>query len=78
MSRTLLYRVRPQADPAGILGKELLASFTTSALNLANYEGMCLGPVLPDGRRTLLVIADSQGGMNGLTGEYLKVLLLPD
>lgn len=78
MTRTAIYVVNPSAGPAGELGKTLLASFTTNARNLANYEGMCLGPTLPDGRRTLLLIADSQGGMNGLTGEYLKVLLLPD
>jgi hypothetical protein len=36
---------------------------------------MCLGPVLPDGRRTLVLIADSQRGSGGLTNEYVKVIL---
>ena len=76
LTRTAIYMVDPAHDPAGILGKELLARFTTGALNLANFEGMCLGPVQPDGRRPLILIADSQGGMHGLTGEYLKVIWL--
>jgi len=71
-----LYLVDPLHDTSHILQKKLLTRFSTKAVNLANYEGMCLGPQLPDGRWTLLLIADSQGGMDGLTGEYLKVFLL--
>ena len=70
-----IYLVNPVHDAAGILRKSLLCSFTTGALNLANFEGMCLGPVLPDGRRTLVLIADSQKGSGGLTNEYVKVIL---
>lgn len=47
--------------------KELLCSFTThlrlGRFNISNYEGMCLGPRLADGRQTLILIADSQNGM---------------
>ena len=71
-----LYLVDPVNDTAGILRKSLLCSFRTGALNLANFEGMCLGPTLPDGRRTLVLIADSQKGSGGLTDEYVKVILL--
>ncbi|MCQ2140011.1 MAG: esterase-like activity of phytase family protein [Bacteroidales bacterium] len=45
--------------------KKLLTSFRTKlsiGLRLANYEGMCLGPVLKDGSRTILLISDSQEG----------------
>lgn len=61
--------------------KHLVASFTThiSRLNYANYEGMCLGPTLEDGRLTLLLINDSQGGVrNGpfRLKDYLKVIIL--
>ena len=70
-----IYVVDPVNDTAGILRKSLLCTFTTGALNLANFEGMCLGPVLPDGRRTLVLIADSQKGSGGLTNEYVKVIL---
>ena len=71
-----IYLVDPVRDTAGILRKSLLCSFRTGALDLANFEGMCLGPVLPDGTRTLLLIADSQRGSGGLTNEYVKVILL--
>lgn len=71
-----LYLVDPVHDTAGILRKSLVCSFRTGALDLANFEGMCLGPTLPDGRRTLVLIADSQKGSGGLTNEYVKVILL--
>jgi len=50
-----------------VVKKELIVEFKTSLTlfkrTLANYEGMCLGPTLVDGRKTLLLIADSQNGM---------------
>lgn len=70
-----LYVVDPTRSTDGILPKKRLAAFSTTFSTLANYEGMCLGPTLPDGRHTLLLIADSQGGMSGFTKEYLKVIL---
>ena len=73
---THIYIVDPVHDTAGILRKSLLCSFPTGAMNLANFEGMCLGPVLPDGGHTLVLIADSQKGSGGLTNEYVKVILL--
>ena len=80
-SMTKLYLVDPQDaiyGPGlnGELPKTLLCSFMTGALGLANYEGMCLGPVLPDGRQTLVLIADSQGGSKGRVLEYVKVIAL--
>ena len=77
-SITKLYRVNPDEGAEGdMLPKQLLVEFTTRTFGLANYEGMCLGPVLRDGRQTLILIADSQGGSGGLTREYLKVVILP-
>lgn len=73
---TKLFLVDPASDGAGILRKQLLKSFQTGASNLANYEGMCLGPTLANGRRCLVLIPDSQGGMGGLTGEYVRVITL--
>lgn len=75
-SEIKLYAVSPADDPSGILQKTRILRFRTSALNLANYEGMCLGPVLEDGRQCLLLLADSQDGSGGLTGEYLQVIAL--
>lgn len=64
--------------------KTLIGEFTThlnilGRKNLANYEGMCLGPTLPDGRQTLLLVADSQNRMgNGLfrLKDYIRVAIL--
>lgn len=56
-----LYVVDPVNDTAGILRKSLLTTIDTNYTNLANYEGMCLGPSLSDGSRCLVLIADSQG-----------------
>ena len=69
-----IYAVNPAADGAGILRKTLVKSFSTSASNLANYEGMCIGPALPDGSTCLVLVPDSQGGSGGLTKEYVKVI----
>lgn len=71
-----LYMVDPVRDQSDKLRKTRLCSFRTSALTLANYEGMCLGPTLPDGRRVLLLVADSENGSGGLTNEFVKVILL--
>ena len=58
---TKLYVVDPVNDTAGILRKSLLTTIDTNFMNLANYEGMCLGPTLDDGSRCLVLIGDSQG-----------------
>lgn len=74
-TRMKLYVVNPVGAPDGtLLEKQPFAAWTTSALNLANFEGMCLGPTLSDGSRCLLLIADSQGGSGGLTSEYIKLI----
>ena len=48
------------------LKKELVAAFSTRMRlvrpKLANYEGLCEGSRLADGRRTWLLVSDSQGG----------------
>ena len=47
-------------------------------MNFANYEGMCPGPRLADGRQTLLLIDDTQAGAgNSLfrLSEHLKVIV---
>ena len=55
--------------------------FNLLRYDFANYEGMCLGPTLHDGRRTLLLISDSQNGYRRWPvrmKDYLKVLILPE
>lgn len=73
-----------ELPPSAVLQKELVAEFRTqlnlSHLNLANYEGMCLGPRLADGRQTLILISDSQhnyGNALFRLKDYLKVIVLP-
>lgn len=55
-----------ELDPNLFLEKRLIADFETAMTpfrhTFANYEGMCLGQPLTDGRLTLLLMADSQGG----------------
>ena len=66
------------------LKKRLLASFSTRMRlirpPLADYEGMCEGCRLADGRRTLLLISDSQGGYGNRMchlRDWISVLVLP-
>ena len=75
-TRTRIFVVDPRTESTEALEKELVIDFQTRALDLADYEGMCLGPVLEDGTQTLLLIADSQGGMSGLLQEWVRVYAL--
>lgn len=70
----------------GKSAKRLVTTFRThlriaGRKNFANYEGMCLGPVLADGRRTLLLVADSQdrhGNRFFHLKDYIRVVVLDD
>jgi hypothetical protein len=71
------------SDTCKPLDKEELCSFKThlkiGKMNLANYEGMCLGRKLSDGRQTLLLISDSQNGKGNIfyrLKDYIKVLIM--
>ena len=69
-------------QPSDFIPKTLLAEFTTTLLgspDIANFEGMCLGPKLSDGRQTLLLISDSQDNYgNSLyhLKDYIRVVTL--
>lgn len=74
--RCKIYRFHPQEGT-----KTLVTRFTTrlNALrrNLANYEGMCLGPKSAHGRQSLFLISDSQNNYgNSLfhLKDYLKII----
>ncbi len=77
-----LYSVKPKG--AKPLAKELVAEWRTSlsitsGIAWANYEGMCLGATLPDGRHTLLLVSDSQGGYGKgpfTLKDFIKVIVL--
>lgn len=71
-----------QLDTNQFLYKKLVAHFTTQLHpfknTFANYEGMCLGRTLDDGRRTLLLLNDSQSGAGWgpyRMQDYIKVLI---
>ncbi len=69
-----LYQVWPPYST-----KTLVCQFrTTLSLfnrSLANYEGMCLGPRLLDGRQTIIMISDSQNQYAGVLKDWFKVLV---
>lgn len=76
-----LYSVKPKG--AKPLVKELVTEWSTSlsiaGLAWANYEGMCLGAKLSDGRQTLLLVSDSQGGYSKgpfSLKDFIKVIYL--
>jgi hypothetical protein len=71
-------------QPGAVLTKREVAQFSThiriGSINYANYEGMCLGPQLADGRQTLLLVNDSQAGAGNAIcklKDYLKTIILP-
>ncbi len=92
-----IYEVRPRPEDAlpgqavademrrRALPKRLLASFSTRMRlfrpPLANYEGLCAGRRLADGRRTLLLVSDSQdrqGNRMCHLRDWIRVLVLPE
>lgn len=78
-----LYVVNPSLQqPGDLLQKQLLTEFRTS-INLtrrsfANYEGICVGPRLADGRQVLLLVADSQNQYKGVLNDWFKTIVIPD
>lgn len=84
---TKLYIISPEEysnlSKNKTISKTLLCSFTTKLnvgkMNIANYEGVCEGPTLTDGRRTLILINDSQDGAgNSLykLKDYIKIIVI--
>ena len=64
----------------GFVRKSLLTQWRTR-LNLthrsfANYEGMCVGPKLADGRFVLLLIADSQNRYRGVLHDWIRSIVI--
>lgn len=75
-----LYIVIPKMEKEGkLLEKQLLVSFQTkfnlTARSFANYEGMCLGPRLVDGRQVIVLICDSQNRYKGVLNDWLKTIV---
>lgn len=73
-----LYEVSPADDVQ--LQKNLVCSFRTkinlTRRNFANYEGMCVAKRLNDGRKIVLLIADSQNQYRGILRDWLKTIVI--
>ena len=77
-----LYLIDPsQCQPGEILQKTLLIAFKTKVnllrRNFANFEGICLGPKLTDGRQLLILVCDSQNHYRGILKDWYKTIILP-
>ena len=70
----------PFTADAPFVKKRLLTEWKTSLSVLdrsfANYEGMCLGPVLQDGSQVLILLSDSQDQYKGVLKDYFKTIIL--
>lgn len=76
-----LYVVNPsQHQPGEQLKKTLLTQFRTKVSltrrNFANYEGICVGPKLADGRQLLILVCDSQNQYRGVLRDWFKTIIL--
>lgn len=76
-----LYVINPTTQRANdLLQKQLIAEFRTKInvtdRSLANYEGICVGPQLKDGRILLLLVADSQDQYRGYLKDWFKTVAL--
>ena len=76
-----LYVVNPTLHkPGEILSKTLLTEFRTKVnltrRSFANYEGICIGPKLADGRQLLILVCDSQNQYRGVLKDWFKTVIL--
>ena len=62
------------------LPKSLVCKCTTKLtlfdFSIANYDGMCLGPRLADGRKVIVLMADSQNRKAGILHDWFKTIVL--
>ena len=76
-----LYLVNPSNCQEGeLLEKPLLTEFRTkinlTARSFANYEGVCVGPRLADGRQLLLLVCDSQNQYHGYLKDWFRTVVI--
>ncbi|WP_327343169.1 esterase-like activity of phytase family protein [Streptomyces europaeiscabiei] len=57
--------------------KKLLYDFTLSGTDADNVEGITWGPTLPDGSRTLVLVADDNFGFNGSVTKFHLLSVRP-
>ena len=60
--------------------KTLIAEWMTAVglldVSIANYEGMCAGPRLADGRQVIVLISDSQNQYAGVLKDWVKTIVI--
>ena len=70
-----LFRIKP-----GNPQKQFVAGWRTwlrlGDMDFADYEGMCEGPLLPDGRRVIVLCADSQNQAKGVLKDYFRTIVV--
>lgn len=70
-----IYIVDPAStDEGSRLEKTLMLEIPSKSTNYANYEGMCLGPRLKDGRRVLVLVSDSQTNLHGALKDWFLTI----
>lgn len=70
-----LYRYNPSKQQKSLV-EEWKTRLNLLACSLANYEGMCLGPRIADGRRVVVMIADSQSQYKGILKDWLRTICI--
>lgn len=78
-----LFVVNPEAaQPETVLPKSLLwqnhTRLNLTNRSLANYEGMCLGPRLKNGKRVVVLVSDSQHGYKKMLKDWFLTLTVAD
>ncbi|MCR5076949.1 MAG: esterase-like activity of phytase family protein [Prevotella sp.] len=70
----------PLTAESAYMQKSLLVEWKTSLTffrqNLANYEGMCLGPRLVDGSQVIVLCADSQNQYGGVLRDWFRTVVI--
>lgn len=76
------YSLSALADNSNVVVKKKLVAMWRTSFNLlhkdfANYEGMCVGPKLADGRQVIVLCADSQNQYGKLLRDWFRTIILP-
>ena len=70
----------PLSDGSPFVSKSLVFQWKTTlslfGQSFANYEGMCLGPILEDGSRVLILVSDSQNQYGGVLSDWFKTIVV--
>lgn len=72
-----LYVVNPcQVNMEKVEVTEWRTTMTLFDHSFANYEGMCLGPRLPDGSQVVILLSDSQNQYAGVLKDWFKTIVI--